>query len=221
MNRNIKDLWRAHRMLLIITSAIILLQMLLGAALWDRLPDRIATHFDFSGTPNGWSSKAFTVFGMPLVLLALHWVCILAGCSSEAMTKQTTRKLRPLLLMIIPAVSLLVSVTCYGYALGERLNVTRMSLIFVGLVFAITGNYLPKIRRNYTTGIKLPWTMADDENWNKTHRMAAPIWVICGLLIVVMGLIGESTWIAPAAIIAAVLLPTAYSFALHLKKKNQ
>lgn len=221
MNRNIKDLWRAHRMLLIITSAIILLQMLLGAALWNRLPDRIATHFDFSGTPNGWSSKAFTVFGMPLVLLALHWVCILAGCSSEAMTKQTTRKLRPLLLMIIPAVSLLVSVTCYGYALGERLNVTRMSLIFVGLVFAITGNYLPKIRRNYTTGIKLPWTMADDENWNKTHRMAAPIWVVCGLLIVVMGLIGESTWIAPAAIIAAVLLPTAYSFALHLKKKNQ
>lgn len=221
MNRNIKDLWRAHRMLLIITSAIILLQMLLGAALWNRLPDRIATHFDFSGTPNGWSSKAFTVFGMPLVLLALHWVCILAGCSSEAMTKQTTRKLRPLLLMIIPAVSLLVSVTCYGYALGERLNVTRMSLIFVGLVFAITGNYLPKIRRNYTTGIKFPWTMADDENWNKTHRMAAPIWVVCGLLIVVMGLIGESTWIAPAAIIAAVLLPTAYSFALHLKKKNQ
>ncbi len=220
MNRNIKDLWREHRMLLVLSSCVILLQMLVGAALWDKLPERIATHFDFSGTPNGWSSKTFTVFGMPLILLALHWVCIVAGCSPEAMTKQTTRKLRPVLLMIVPAVSLLVMTACYGYALGERLNVTRMSLIFVGLVFAITGNYMPKIRRNYTTGIKLPWTMADEENWNKTHRMAAPIWVICGLLIIVMGLIGESTWIAPAAMIAAVLLPTIYSFALHVKKKK-
>ena len=207
-------------MLLIITSCIILLQTVVGAALWDRLPERIATHFGMNGEPNGWSSKTFTVFGMPLVLLALHWVCIALSCSPNHMMKNAHSKLRYVMLFILPATTLLVMVVCYGYALGERLNVTRVSLIFVGLVFAITGNYLPKIRRNYTTGIKLPWTMADDENWNKTHRMAAPIWVVCGLLIVVMGLIGESTWIAPAAIIAAVLLPTAYSFALYLKKKS-
>lgn len=208
-------------MLLMITSCVILLQTLVGVALWDRLPDPIATHFDFHNEPNGWSSKAFTVFGIPLVLLALHWVCLLVSCSPNHMMKNYNGKIKYLLLFIIPATSLLMMVLCYGYALGERLNVTRMSLVFVGLVFAITGNYLPKIRRNYTTGIKLPWTMADDENWNKTHRMAAPVWVICGLLLIVMGLIGEATWIAPAAIIAAVLLPTVYSFALHLKKKNK
>ena len=221
MNRNIKDLWREHRMLLVLSSGVILLQMLVGIALWDQLPERIATHFDFAGTPNGWSSKTFTVFGMPLVLLALHWLCIVLSCSPNHMMKNAHSKLRYVMLFVIPATSLLVMVVCYGYALGERINVTRMSLIFVGLVFAITGNYLPKIRRNYTMGIKLPWTITDEENWDKTHRMAAPIWVICGLVIMLMGLIGESTWIAPAAIIAAVLLPTAYSFALHLKKKNQ
>ena len=134
--------------------------------------------------------------------------------------KNAHSKLRYVLLFAIPATSLLMMVVCYGYALGERLNVTRMSLVFVGLVFTITGNYLPKIRRNYTTGIKLPWTMTDDENWNKTHRMAAPIWVVCGLLIIIMGLIGESTWIAPAAIMAAIILPTAYSFVLYVKKKR-
>jgi len=221
MNRNVKQLWQEHGMLLILTSAVILLQILVGVALWDKLPDSIATHFDFAGTPNGWSSKAFTVFGMPLILLVLHWVCIVLSCSPNHMMKNAHSKLRYVMLFVIPATSLLVMVVCYGYALGERINVTRMSLIFVGLVFAITGNYLPKIRRNYTMGIKLPWTITDEENWDKTHRMAAPIWVICGLVIMLMGLIGESTWIAPAAIIAAVLLPTAYSFALHLKKKNQ
>lgn len=207
-------------MLLVITSCIILLQTVVGVALWDRLPEQIATHFDLHNQPNGWSSKAFTVFGMPLVLLALHWVCLLVSCSPNHRMKHYGVRVQYLLLFIIPATSLLMMVLCYGYALGERIQATRMSLVFVGLVFTVTGNYLPKIRRNYTTGIKLPWTLADDENWNKTHRMAAPVWVVCGLLLIVMGLIGEATWIAPAAIVAAVLLPTIYSLALHLKKKN-
>lgn len=221
MKRNLSELWQAHRMLLILTSGIILLQMVIGIALWERLPEQIATHFSFSGEPNGWSSRAFTVFGMPLILLALHWVCLMVSCLTNHGMMNYGVRIQYLHLFIVPATSLLVMITCYGYALGGQPDVTRMSLIFVGLVFAITGNYLPKIRRNYTTGIKLPWTIEDDENWNKTHRMAAPIWVICGLLIIVMGLIGAAAWIAPAAIIAAVLLPTAYSLALHLKKKNR
>ena len=220
MKKNLSDLWREHKMLLVLTSCIILLQTIVGVALWDQLPDQIATHFDFHNQPNGWSSKEFTVFGMPLVLLALHWVCLLVSCSPNHQMKNYNSKIKYLLLFIIPATSLLMMVICYGYALGDQLNVNRMSLIFVGLVFAVTGNYLPKLRRNYTTGIKLPWTMADDENWNKTHRMAAPVWVICGLLIIIMGLIGEPTWIEPTAIVIAVLLPTAYSFALYLKKKK-
>lgn len=220
MKKNLSDLWREHKMLLVISSCVILLQTLVGVALWNQLPDPIATHFDFHNQPNGWSSKAFTVFGMPLVLLALHWVCLLVSCSPNHQMKNYNGKIKYILLFVTPATALLMMVICYGYALGDQLNVNRMSLVFVGLVFAVTGNYLPKLRRNYTTGIKLPWTMADDENWNKTHRMAAPVWVICGLLIIIMGLIGEPTWIEPTAIAIAVILPTVYSFALHLKKKN-
>ncbi len=220
MKKNLSDLWREHKMLLVISSCVILLQTLVGVALWNQLPEQIATHFDFHNQPNGWSSKAFTVFGMPLILLALHWGCLLVSCSPNHQMKNYNGKIKYILLFVTPATALLMMVICYGYALGDQLNVNRMSLVFVGLVFAVTGNYLPKLRRNYTTGIKLPWTMADDENWNKTHRMAAPVWVICGLLIIIMGLIGEPTWIEPTAIAIAVLLPTVYSFALHLKKKN-
>lgn len=215
-----KTLWREHRMLLILSVCIILLQTVIGVALWDQLPDPIATHFDLHNEPNGWTSRAFTVFGMPLVLLALHFACVLISCSPAHMMKNYSPKVRRVLLLIIPATSLLMMTLCYGYALGTPFDIARIVLVFVGVIFVVTGNYLPKLRRNYTTGIKLPWTMTNDENWNRTHRMAAPIWVICGLLIIVMGLIGAASWIAPAAILAAVFLPTAYSFALHLKQKK-
>ena len=221
MKKNLSELWREHKMLLIITSCVILLQTVVGAVLWDRLPDQIATHFNFRNEPDGWSSKAFTVFGMPLVLLALHWITLMVSSTKYAQIKNLHSKVKFLFWWIIPSVSLLVMVLCYGYALGAPFDIGRIVLPFVGLLFAITGNYMPKVRRNYSVGIKVPWTMSDDENWNKTHRMAAPIWVICGLILIVFGLIGYTTWPAFAVILVMVFLPTVYSFALHLKKKNQ
>lgn len=218
MKKNIKQLWQENKLLLVITSCVILLQTVVGVALWDRLPDQIATHFNFRNEPDGWSSKAFTVFGMPLLLLALHWICLLTSNSSNAQMKNYTGKVKYLLLFVVPAVSLLMMVLCYGYALGVPLNVGRIVLPFAGLLFVVTGNYLPKVRRNYWAGIKLPWTLADEENWNRTHRMAAPVWVVCGLALIVCGLIGYTTWFAFAIILVMVFLPTVYSLVLHLKK---
>lgn len=218
MKKNLKQLWQESGMLLIITSVIILLQTVVGVALWDRLPDPIATHFNFNSEPDGWTSKAFTVFGMPLVLLALHWICLLASCSNYGQMRNYYGKVKYLLLFIIPAISLLVMVLCYGYALGVPFDIGRIVLVFVGVIFAVMGNYMPKVRRNYTTGIKLPWTLTDDENWNKTHRMAAPVWVLCGLLLIVLGLIGYTTWFAFVVICIMVFLPTVYSIALHIRK---
>lgn len=221
MKKNLSDLWREHKMLLVITSVIILLQTMVGVALWDQLPDQIATHFNFRNEPDGWSSKAFTVFGMPLVLLALHWVGLLVSCSPNHQMKNYNGKIKYLLLLIIPATSLLMMLICYGYALDAPLNTGRIVLVFLGLLFAVTGNYIPKVRRNYSVGIKLPWTMADDENWNKTHRMAAPIWVVCGIVLIICGLLDYTKWGAFIPVLIMILLPSVYSFALHLKKKNQ
>ena len=123
--------------------------------------------------------------------------------------------------MIVPAISLLMTVLCYGYALGIPFNVGRVVMPFIGIILVITGNYLPKFRRNPTIGIRLPWTLADDENWYKTHRFAAPVWMLCGIVLTVLGLIGYTQWPAVWVILAAILLPVAYSFALHLKKENQ
>ena len=221
MKKNLKELWQAHKMLLLVSICIIFVQTLVGMILWDRLPDQIATHFNFHNQPDGYSGKAFTVFGMPLILLALHLICLLVSCSPNHQMGHCNGKIQYLLLLIIPAVSLLMTVLCYGYALGAPFDIGRVVLTFVGVIFAVTGNYLPKIRRNPTTGIKLPWTLASDENWNKTHRMAAPIWVICGIVLIVFGLIGYTTWAAFILILPMVLLPTIYSFALHLKAKKQ
>ena len=69
---------KKHLRVLILTSVIILLPILAGLILWDKLPDQIPSHWNISGEVDGWSSKTMAVLGMPLILLALHWFSVFA-----------------------------------------------------------------------------------------------------------------------------------------------
>ena len=65
---------RQNKKLLLLTSVITLLPVFIGLFLWNQLPDSVATHFGLNNQPDGYSSKAFAVFGLPLILLAVHLV---------------------------------------------------------------------------------------------------------------------------------------------------
>ena len=67
--------WKEHKGSILITSIIILLPILVGLFLWNKLPNEIATHFGANGEANGWSSKGFAVFGLPLFVLDCHLIC--------------------------------------------------------------------------------------------------------------------------------------------------
>ena len=201
---------------MLLTSLVCLLPLFAGAALYPRLPETMATHWDFSGNANGWSSRAATVFGLPLFILALHLVCFYA--ESRETKKNRNPVLRTVLLWFCPAVSLLGGAVTLGTGLGYEMHISTVVPVFVGLLFLILGNYLPKIRQNRTMGIRLPWTLASGENWNRTHRLAGFLWVAGGLLLILLTLLGlGSTWVYAAVTAAMVLIPGFYSWELHRK----
>ena len=79
----------------------------------------MATHFDFEGNPNGWTSREFTVFGIPLFLLVCQWVAV-AATLSDPKHKNLSEKVFRMILWIVPMASLLLSIVCYGYELGYK-----------------------------------------------------------------------------------------------------
>ena len=209
---------KANRKTLIITSIVTILPMLIGVICWNRLPDVMATHFGLNNEANGFSSKALAVFGLPAFLLALLWVGALVT-SRDPKKQNISPKVFSLTLWIVPVLSLFVAAMMYPVNLGYKLDVIFFAELLLGLLFIIIGNYLPKARQNYTIGIKIPWTLANEENWNRTHRLAGYLWMIFGILIVLIGV----TRFVPAAwligiILMTVLVPCVYSFWLHARK---
>lgn len=211
---------KENRKTLIITSIITMIPAVIGAILWDRLPDVMATHFGFNDQPDGFGGKAFVVFAMPLIMLALLW----AGAfitAHDPKKQNISGKMFSLVLWIVPAVSLIMAAVLYPYNLGYRMDMTFIMGIFLGLMFVIIGNYMPKARPNYTIGIRVPWTLSDEDNWNRTHRLAGFIWVAGGVLIIVLTLMGvmrESVIMLPI-VAGMVAVPVIYSFVIYLRKK--
>lgn len=208
---------RKNKNTLIITSILTVLPILIGLILWNKLPDEIATHYTMDGTPDGWSSKAFAVFVPTLICLAAHLICSLAT-AADPKAQNVTGKMLSLVYWICPCVSLLVGIAMYGEALGIGINAALIIKIFVGVMLVIAGNYLPKCRQNYTIGIKLPWTLASEENWNRTHRLAGWIWVPCGLFFIINAFLNiGGLWLFLILLFMMVIIPTVYSAVIYKK----
>ena len=210
---------KKHMKTIIFTSVLTLVPMLIGLALWDKLPLEIPTHFGLNGEADSYSSKAFAVFGMPLMMLAFHIICIFATKADPKM-KGLSDKVFTLVLYIIPAVSLLMCAMIYPVALGNDVKIGTITILFMGLLFVVSGNYLPKCKQSYTVGIKLPWTLDDSENWNKTHALAGKLWFAGGLVIMATSFL-ESPVIFFAITAVMIIVPTVYSFLLYKKKKDK
>ena len=200
---------------LIITSIVILLPILAGVFLWDKLPEQIPTHWNANGEVDGWSSKAFAVFGLPCIMLALQWLCAL-GTAADPKKANHPPKILHLVLWIIPVISVLLFALTYVAAFGKEVRMELVMPLLVGLVLTIVGNYLPKCKQNYTIGIKIPWTLNSEENWNRTHRFAGRLWVVCGLALMLTGFFG-GFWVFLPIVIVMVAAPVVYSYSLHRK----
>ena len=209
---------KKYRMWIILTCIVIILPMLIGIMTWDSLPESMATSFDFSGEANGWSSRYFAVFGLPCLILAIHFLCAFSMLL-DPRKKGIDSKMLMLVFWICPVVSWICAAVVYANALGIALDTLAVMDIFCGVLFIALGNYLPKCRQNYTVGVKLPWTLNDTENWNKTNRLAGWIFVLVGFLWI-MAVFTRGILFPMAATILAAVIPTGYSLALYLRKQD-
>ncbi len=207
---------KKYRKHLIFSSVVILLPILAGLILWNRLPATMTTHWGADGYADGWSGKGFAVFGAPLILLAIHWLCLFVDSRLTKNYEQNSKAFR-LVFWIIPILSLIIHTFLYAIAFGWEFRPDVFVSLAIGLMFVVIGNYLPKIRQNPTLGIKISWTLSSEENWNRTHRMAGKLWVGGGILLLFTVFLPMkiAAWVWVIALLVLAGVPMGYSYYLH------
>lgn len=207
---------------ILVSFAIILIPMLVGLILWNRLPERIPTHWGPSGTVDGWSGKGMAVFGLPGLLLILQAVC-LGATALDPKNKDQTDKVFNIVIFIVPGVSVVAMALVYAVALGLEIHVVNWVMAAVSALVIALGNYLPKCKPNYTIGIKVPWTLESAENWVATHRLAGKIWVAGGFVMLAASFAPGEAPILIIIVSAALMgfIPVLYSYLYYKKHRSK
>ena len=117
---------------------------------------------------------------------------------------------------------MVVNGAVYLAALGIDANPTMFAPLILGFSFMFIGNYMPKIKQNKTLGIKLKWTLNNEENWNATHRFAGKVWFFGGFLIIPCALLPESVvfFTSLPLVLGLAFAPMIYSYIYHKKQKG-
>lgn len=184
-----------------------------GALICSALVMLIGILVGFTGN----QSKGINVF-----FVAIH-CALVAILYFDNRNRQQSHKVIGMVLWIIPVITLLYNgIARLVYSDSNKENLyTALTYYGTGLLFVVIGNYLPKVKPNHTIGIRVIWTLQDEENWSATHRFSGRVWMAAGILCMLCGPFGESTvaLVVYVGIIAvAAIVSVLYSYLFYKKK---
>lgn len=205
---------------LLISSILCLIPIVIAIIFYKNLPENIPMHFNIHGEVDSFAPKIFIIIN-PTILFILNLIVIFVKYNDPKI-KNVPKKLLKILLFIIPFMSLvMVSFTIF-ISLGYNLRIQVIMPILISVIFILIGNYLPKCKRNYTVGIRLPWTLHNDNVWIKTHRLGGFLFVITGVLILFTSIFLNkiSFFIMISMLLIILISTTIYSFVIYKKQKS-
>ena len=192
-----KEMIRKYRGTLISSALVILAGVLVG----------------FTSIQGKWINLFFVVMQCVFVAIIFY----------DNRNRQQNRKVIGMTIWIIPVITLLYNGIARLVDMGADIENLFMAFIYygTGLMFMVIGNYLPKVKQNNTIGIRVIWTLQDEENWNATHRFSGKLWMAAGILCMLCGLFEENMAalvLFIVSIMAAAIISILYSYLFYKKK---
>ncbi len=200
------------------TVLLVLVFLVVGAALYGRLPEAIPTHFDFDGRPDGYSVKLLAILLTPGLLVLTGVVLgVLPRIAPKGYRLEPFRRVYLIFGIALLALEFSDGVLELRSALGYHLDNNRAVIFGTGFLLVVLGNFLGKVTRNFFVGIRTPWTLASPEVWRRTHRLGGVLFVVGGLGILAAGLFGtaRARVVILPVVMAIALVLTIYSYVIY------
>jgi len=202
------------------------INLIFGAIVYPRLPEKVPTHWNFAGEVDGWGSPFQGAFLIPLIMIGV--LILMFFLPKIDPKRKNYAKMGKAYSGIILVMMIFFTVLQFG-SLGSTLgyfsihSVPKVIMLGVGVLLIVIGNYMGRLKHNYFAGIKTPWTLANEEVWQRTHKMAGPIWIVGGILMMAVGFVPAQFKLGLFIIIMLILalVPMVYSYVIFKKLEGE
>lgn len=151
---------------------------------YPLLPQQMASHWNIDGNVDGYMNKFLALFMMPFLMIvftALFFV--IPKIDPEKKNIETFYKEFDKFIVVFNLFMLYLYVLTILWNIGYSINMTASLMPAFAILFYSCGSLVGKAKRNYTIGIRLPWTLADDAVWDKTHKVGEKLFKITALFV--------------------------------------
>lgn len=202
-----------------IIIGIIIASIVAGVLVYPAMPDKLASHWNAAGEVNGYMSKFWGVFLLPIVIAAMFLLFIIIP-RIDPMKENIAafRRTYNFLIVFIIFVLTFFYGLSIAWNLGGRFNFARYAIAALGIMVFAIGVMLPKMKRNWFVGIRTPWTLSSDIVWEKTHIHGGIIFKALGVFTVLTAFTrADAFLVSIVLLLAATLWLFIYSYLLYKK----
>lgn len=187
---------------IIFTCLLCLMPICLGLYFYEELPDSMAIHFNINNQPDNWASKNFAILGLPIIMTLLQIFCCIVSDLNEK-EKGKSPKIIKVMKWFIPIVTVFIYTLTILVGLGKEVDIGKVVTIFLGLMFVIMGNYMPKMSYEDAKGNIHPMPKTE-KTFKKMARTMGYTFIVGGILMI--GAIFVSNKLGFIAVLALCLL---------------
>lgn len=202
-----------HIAILVILAAFYILSLVF----YPQMPETMASHWNDAGVADGFTSRFWGLFTMPFIVTGIAPLLWLVPYIDPRKSNIALfRKYYDWFVVLFLLYMLYVHVLTLLWNLDYRFNMSQLLIPASGILFIFVGIMLRNAKRNYMIGIRTPWTLANDEVWERTHLLGGRLFIASGI-ISMAGIFfpDAAVWIMLAAITIASLVSLVYSWWLY------
>ncbi|NTW28635.1 MAG: SdpI family protein [Coriobacteriia bacterium] len=194
---------------------------LTGAIVYPSMPAQIPIHWGPTGQIDGWAAKSFwSVFLTPLMAIGLYVLLWLAPyLDPKRANVIRSKQFYSIAIELITGLMAVVFVGTIFAAQNHALPMTSIIEVAVGIMFIVLGNYMGRVKRNWTMGVRYSWTLSDDTVWAKTNVLGGRLFMLAGALAVVGAFLPPVWGIVLLLIPALGLVPITYVYSWVLYRR--
>jgi len=202
-----------------IVLVMIMAAALAGILLWNHLPEQMASHWNVNDQVDGYMSKFWGVFLMPLISAGMFLLfLIIPNIDPLKANIAQFRETFNIFIILIVAFMLYIHGLTLTWSLGyQGFQMSAAMLPFLGILFIVVGYMLRKAKRNFFIGIRTPWTLSSDSVWDKTHQLGSILFMLSGAFAIAGSFFGGRTafWLIFVPLIGSTLFLVIYSYVLY------
>jgi uncharacterized membrane protein len=194
----------------LVILGIILVSFILGIYFYPLMPEKIASHWNAQGQVNGYLPKFWGLFLMPFLSIALFLLFVFIPKIDPLKSNiKRFRKYYDRFILLIIAFLFYVYLLTIFWNIGMRFNLGQGLVPAFAILFYYCGILIENAKRNWSIGIRTPWTLSNEKVWEKTHKVGGKLFKIAGVIALFGALFPDY---ALFYIIIPVILVVAYAF---------